>query len=122
NVVKALAIGYGRRTASTDPALTADDKAKQTRLLITYTDNSLTNAIDDVIQHPDDYRTPLPAETRTFELTGFKPENNAARFSFDAWTRDSFALLNSAVGIPYEQTEDDITLQKRLIEHVRTRY
>ena len=35
------------RTASTDPALTADDKAKQTRLLITYTENSFTNANDD---------------------------------------------------------------------------
>src|SRR5207244_41148 len=35
NVLKEVAIGYGRRTASTDPALTAEDKAKQTRLLIT---------------------------------------------------------------------------------------
>ena len=56
--------------------------------------------------NPDDYRTPLPAETRTYELTGFKPENDAARFSFDEWTRDGFALLASAAEIPYEQTAD----------------
>ena len=33
---------------------------------------------------PDDYRTPLPCETRTYELTGFTPTSDAAaRFSFD---------------------------------------
>ena len=36
--------------------------------------------------------------------------------------RDGFALLASAAEIPYEQTADHITTQKRLIEHVRTLY
>ena len=39
--------------------------------LITYTESAFTNAIDD--SDPDDHRTPLPAETRTFELTGMHP-------------------------------------------------
>ena len=122
NVLKEVAIGYGRRTASTDPLLTADDKAKQTRLLITLTENSVTNAIDNVNLHPNDYRTPLPAETRTYELTGLEPANNAARFSFDEWIRNNFALLTSAAEISYEQTANHTDSQKRLIEHVRTLY
>src|SRR5205807_1651150 len=84
NVLKSLAIGYGRRSASTDPALTPDDKAKQTRLLSTYTENGFTNPVFE----EDDYRAPVPAEARSYELTGFKPESNAARFSFEEWTRD----------------------------------
>ncbi len=118
NVLKSLAIGYGRRQS---PLPEQRDRDKQTTTLITFTDNRFTD-IDDVIQHPDHYRTPLPAETRTSELTGFKPKHNAARFSFDEWSRNGFALLASAVEIPYEQTADDITQQKRLIEHVRTLY
>jgi RHS repeat-associated protein len=122
NVLKSLVIGYGRRTASTEPALTADDKAKQTQLLMVYTENDLTIAIDDELQYPDDYRPPLPAETRTYELTGFKPGTNAARFSFEDWTRNGFALLTSAVEIPYEQSADNITQQERLVEHARALY
>jgi hypothetical protein len=118
NVLKSLAIGYGRRAASTDPALTADDNAKQTRLLTTYSENGFTHAV----LATDHYRTPFPAEALTYELTGFEPESNAARFSFDEWTRNGFALLVSAAAIPYEQTADHATRQKRLIEHVRTLY
>jgi RHS repeat-associated protein len=118
NVLKSLAIGYGRRIASTDPVLTADDKDTQTRLLITFTENRFTQAVVGA----DHHRTPLPAEVRTSELTGFTPENGAARFSFDEWTRNGFALLASAAGIPYEQSADQATRQKRLIEHVRTLY
>ena len=70
----------------------------------------------------DHYRTPLPAEALTYELTGFAPENDAARFSFDEWTRNRFALLASAAEILYEQAADHATRQKRRIEHVRTLY
>ncbi len=117
NVLKEAAIGYGRRQA--DANLPTDaDRAKQMQTLVTYTENRVTNAIDAA----DDYRTPLPCESRTYELTGFKPENNAARFSFDEWTRNGFALPASATEIPYEQTADYVSKQKRLIEHVRTYY
>jgi len=116
NVLRSLAIGYGRRQP--DLSLSPADRARQTQTLITYTENQVTHAIDD----PDDYRTPLAAETRTYELTGFKPEDNAARFSFDEWTRNGFALLASATEILYEQTADNISKQKRLIERVRTLY
>ncbi len=133
NVLKEAAIGYGRRTtvrvvdgqgAVTQvpnpelQKLDPRDQARQTQVLVTYTENRVTIALDTA----DDYRTPLAAETRTYELTGFKPENNAARFSFDEWTRNGFALLASATEIPYEQTADNVSKQRRLIEHVRTLY
>ena len=47
------------------------DRDKQTQTLITYTENRYTNGIDDPLLDPDNYRTPLPCETRTYELTGF---------------------------------------------------
>jgi hypothetical protein len=60
NVLKEVAVGYGRRES--DPALPLQaDRDKQTKTLNTYTENRITNAID----MADDYRTPLPAETRS---------------------------------------------------------
>jgi RHS repeat-associated protein len=119
--LKALAIGYGRRQP--DPALpTQADRDKQTQTLITYTENRYTNAVDNPRLDPGNYRTPLPYETRTYELTGFQPERSAPRFSFDAWVEQDFALLNSAREINYEAQADGISTQKRLIEHMRTRY
>jgi RHS repeat-associated protein len=121
NPLKSLAIGYGRRHP--DPGLpTQTDRDKQTQTLITYTENSYTNGIDDPLLDLDSYRTPLPCETRAYELTGFQPEGGALRFSFEEWVEHGFALLQSAVDIPYEAQADVTTTQKRLIEHVRTRY
>ena len=71
NVLKSLAIGYGRREA--DPELPSADQLKQTAALITYTENDVTNPIDEHVEHPDDYRAPLPGASRTYELTGFEP-------------------------------------------------
>jgi hypothetical protein len=123
NVLQSLAVAYGRRTASPDPALTAEDRGKQARLLITYTQSSYTqNDVPATVQASEHYRAPLPAETRTYELIGFTPEDNSSRFSFDEWSRDDFALLASVAEIPYEQQPDLTRKQKRLIEHVRTLY
>ncbi|THJ19822.1 MAG: toxin, partial [Nitrospira sp. CG24D] len=117
NPLKSLAVGYGRRRL--DPALpTQADRDKQTQTFLTYTTTSYTNGIDD----PDHYRTPLPGETRTYELTGFTPTNPAQRFSSAEWVVQEFAQLNGAVEIPYEATADLNKKQKRLIEHVRIRY
>ena len=69
NVLQSAAIGYGRRRP--DPALSADDQAKQAELLITCTENDFTNAID----ADDAYRTPLPSESRTYELGGLQPRS-----------------------------------------------
>jgi RHS repeat-associated protein len=121
NVLKEAAIGYGRRQP--DPSLPLQvDRDKQTKTLITYTENRVTNPIDDIAVDPDAYRTPLPCETRTHELTGFKPADNAKHFSFDEWVKDNFALLKAAGEINYEENADLTKKQKRLIEHVHTLY
>jgi len=129
NVRRALAIGYGRRNPSTDPALEPKDREKQTRTLITYTESRFTHPIDETlknqdgsIRYPDTYRTPLPAETQTYELTGFEPKDGADRFTLTEWTEKDFARLKSAAKIGYEETADLAQEQKRLIEDVRTRY
>jgi len=134
NILKEATIAYGRRETITvvdDQGSTTEvpnpdlmvldppDREKQTQTLITYTENRV--AID-VVDSFTDYRAPLACETRTWELTGFTPENNAATFSFNEWTKNGFALVASATEIPYEQVADNVAKQKRLIEHVRTLY
>jgi hypothetical protein len=121
NPLKSLAIGYGRRPPG--PSLpTQADRDKQTHTLITYTENSYTNEIDNSLLDPDNYRTPLPSESCTYELTGFVPTGDAKWFSFEEWVEKNFARLNEAVEIGYEETANLAQIQKRLIKHVRTRY
>ncbi len=115
NVLQGITIGYGRRQA--DPALPLlVDRDKQTQSLVTYSSSGFTNATD----APDAYRTPLPCESQTYELTGFRPAGNAVRFSFDEWARNNFALLASAAEIAYEQEATGTAKQRRLIEHQRS--
>lgn len=118
NVLRSLAIGYGRRHSPLPELL---DRLKQTTTLITYTQAGYTTPLD-LPDHVDDNRAPLPAETRTYELTGFVPDPGFDRFTFTHWTANDFAALQAAEGISYEQNPATATTQKRLIEHVRTLY
>ena len=77
----------------------------------------MTRSVD-----PDNYRTPLPCETRTYELTGFRPADGAQRFSFEEWVENDFARLERARLKSATKRRADPPAQKRLIEHVRTRY
>ena len=86
------------------------------------TESVMTNAIADATGYLDDHRAPLPAETRTYELTGFDPENGADHFSFEEWSRNQFARITGAAELLYEQAPTQGVEQKRLIEQVRTRY
>jgi RHS repeat-associated protein len=112
NVLRSAAIGYGRRQP--DPSLSPADQAKQAQILITYTENEVTNAVDT----GSGYRIPLPFQTRTYEVTGLRPPVVRNRFSFDE-------VLNvglTAVAIDYDKVPTAGILQKRLIEHARTYY
>jgi hypothetical protein len=112
NVLKSAAVGYGRRQP--DLTLSAEDQAKQTEIHITYTENRVTNPITE----NDDYRTPLPCESRTYELTGLVLPADRNRFSL----AEMLTARTGAAPIAYEQSPTAGVLQKRLIEHVRTRY
>lgn len=116
NTLKSVAVAYGRRLE--DPLLAEADQSRQRQTFITYIENSFTNAIDD----EDSHRVPLPSETRTYELSGFKPANDATHFTVDEWTNNNFARLTQAIEIDYDATADESQEQKRRIEHVRTYY
>jgi RHS repeat-associated protein len=121
NVLKEAAIGYGRRQP--DVNLPTDhDRSKQTQTLVTYTEHCVTNAID----ANDDYRMPLPAETCTYELTGYIPTGPAERFQASDMvgpdpTNPGRLRHIFDSDIEYE-AQPTTGRQRRLIEHVRTYY
>jgi RHS repeat-associated protein len=118
NVLKSVAIDYGRKISDLTESF---DQNCQTQSLLTYTENRVTNAIT---QEADDYRTPLPCESRTYELTGYqtKEENNSRFITADFVTEAPEGLEH----VFDEETNYDLTpgagRQRRLIEHVRTLY
>jgi RHS repeat-associated protein len=121
NVLKGAAIGYGRRQP--DPSLpTAEDRDKQTRALLTYTENSVTNTIDEA----DGYRTPLPCEALTFEMTGYQATGAAGRYRAE----DLVEPDPNRLGRLRHKVTDDIAYEanptanpcRRLIERMRTLY
>jgi RHS repeat-associated protein len=104
NVLKSVAIGYQRRA----PAF-----SEQSQSLATLTESQYTNAVVE----DDAYRTPLPAEVKTYELTapilaGAKPLAFAA----------VDATATAAREIAYEAQPTSGQTQKRLIGQLRTRY
>jgi hypothetical protein len=119
NVLKSASIGYGRRRP--DLSLSADDQAMQTQRHVTYIENRVTNAIEDV----DDYRTPLPCESRTYELTGYTPSGAAGRFRIPDFVQPGLDDLTRIhifdSEIDYEE-EPTNGRQRRLIEQIRTHY
>ena len=121
NVLKEVAIGYGRRQPDLNLPLPVD-RDKQTKILVTYTENLVTNAIE----MEDDYRTPLSSETSTYELTGFAPTATAERFQPSDFVQPEPIDSNRLVLIFDSEInyEDRPTSgrQRRLIEQVRTLY
>jgi len=121
NVLKSAAIGYGREQSPLDEQ---PDQDKQTQTLITYTESSTTKAVDD----PDDYRTPLPREVCTFELSGYAPASASLHFRIsdfvtpdpaDPGGRKQILLFDGEV--PYEESPP-AGRRRRLIENARTLY
>lgn len=112
NVLQTAAVGYGRRQLET--GLSPEHRAAQAQTLVTCTENRVTNTIDTA----DDHRTPLPYESRNYELTGPRLLPGCDRFAFDE-VREA---VSRAVVLDYEQHATPGRLEKRLIEHVRTYY
>jgi len=113
NVLRSASIGYGRRQP--DPAIQdSGDRAEQTRLYITCAENGFTNPVTS----SSVWRTPLPSEQRNYELTGLSLGFDDVRFKFE----DVKNAIVTAAEISYEAHPSPAALEKRLIEHVRTRY
>jgi RHS repeat-associated protein len=119
NEKKSVAIGYGRRYQDPDPLLIAADHAAQSATLITYTESDYTNPI----LTDDAYRTPLPADVRTYELTGYTPSGTGARFEsldFVKAAATGFELVFDTE-VPYQGAATG-GRQRRLIKQTRTLY
>ncbi|CAG0978749.1 MAG: hypothetical protein OIN86_04975 [Candidatus Methanoperedens sp.] len=126
NVLKSVAIGYGRRFK--DPSLTKEDQDKQGKTQITLAENCYTDAVID----DDAYRAPLPCEGRSFEVlmvpSPSVPVGVTALFQFDKLQElisgDDFSHGNW--DIPYEDIQHTQATNnhpyRRLVEHVRTLY
>jgi RHS repeat-associated protein len=130
NVLQSVSAGYGRNlnspsvqlapvtVAGAPPDLTKDASAfaqsEQATTLITLSGNTFTGAIDE----RGSYRTPLPSETCTYELTRPARSDDSAAYSF----ADLQALANTAVKISYETVPDLTLVQKRLLEDARILY
>jgi RHS repeat-associated protein len=135
NALQQVAIGYGRLIQAAEPAFTPADHIKQRLTHITSTENRFTNAITN---EDDNYRTPLPAESRTYEMRKPKQEQSGASFvlhGFDAMRDYVKQAGDGAHDVDYEDAEFSKALQaatndaeenskyfRRLIEHLRTLY
>ncbi len=125
NVTKSVAIAYGRRQADSD--LDGDDPVMQTTSLITYTESMVSNDVDGA----DDYRTPLPCESRTYELTGFIRPASQARYrpeDFLVLKDGQVERINGKVQLRFDAEAGsgaDPALkprQRRLMGHARALY
>ncbi|QJD87673.1 toxin TcdB middle/N-terminal domain-containing protein [Cohnella herbarum] len=112
NVLKSAAIAYGRRAP--DPELSLRDQEKQSKLNFVYTENDYTNPIS----NDDDYRTPLPFQTRNYEVSGLSLGQGRDRLKF--YEAEEACVAASAIA--YECSPTAGIVQKRLIGHERTRY
>ncbi|MFI1159285.1 SpvB/TcaC N-terminal domain-containing protein [Streptomyces sioyaensis] len=107
NPLRTVSVGYGRRGA--DQGLAADEARAQQRTQIVLTEHELTNPV----QQPDDYRAPMPAQVRSYEVRGLSP----ARERFD------LAELKQVIDteLPYHDWNTNRSgPTRRLIEHSQT--
>lgn len=126
NVLQSVAIGYGRRHPDQDPLLTGEDRNKQQRTLVVYTENHYTNPV--LVE--DAYRTPLPCETRTYELLKVTPEANIPQvtnlFRFEEMRNRVHSASDGMHEIAYEDVDASGAIEehpyRRLIEHMRSLY
>jgi RHS repeat-associated protein len=113
HVLDEVTVAYGRRTP--DASLPSDeDRAVQARTLVTATHNAMTNFIDSV----DHYRTPLPADVRSYEITGAVPQDGR-HFAFDEWTGSLDPMAAPLITVPVYVDEPG---RRRLIDHSRVLY
>ena len=115
NPLRLASAGYGRRHP--DPGLAPQDQAAQARPRLTYTDNGYTNAVE----RPDAHRTPMPAQTRVFEVVGLAPAGQLFGF---AELRDGLADISAE--LPFQDWDADpdrlAAPARRLISHTSVLY
>ena len=133
NVLKAATVSYGRRRNAPEPEFTDEDRVKQRLIHITVTEETYTNAVDDA---DGNYRTPLPAESATYELRKPQQERSADGLTELYRFEEVLARIEQAGDgshdIAYEDIDFEAAIQagepekdktfRRLIERGRTLY
>lgn len=126
DVLQSASIGYGRRISDYSPLLRDADRRKQRQILLTFSDNKFANAVLEL--HA--YRTPLPAESRTFQLIHVTPDSNqpwiSNLFRFGEMKAKIACASDGNHDLPYEDVEAKGAIEdvpyRRLIEENRTYY
>jgi len=124
NVLRSVAIAYGRRHPELDSLLSDEDRGKQQQIHITYSENRYTNPI----LQDDNYRTPLPCESKTFEILKAKPCAKLPLVTNLFRHKEMLGLVKMAGDgkhdIPYEDILGSLAIgdqpYRRIIEHVRS--
>jgi RHS repeat-associated protein len=127
NVKQSVAIGYGRRRASTSTQFTGADPDNQERTHVTCTENTYTTP---VVDGTDDYRKPLPCESSTYEILKIVPiptsSNVTSLLDIESVANSLAPLSDGLTDLLYEQWNmDESTLtgpRRRPIERVRHLY
>jgi RHS repeat-associated protein len=127
NVLLSAFVAYGRRIeALPNPLLTNDDDLMQKASRVLFTLTTFSN----VVSLYDAYRTPVPCESRSFELLNTSPASNVPGIS-NLYRVDELQTLISqasdgAHDIAFENTDGagliDTIPFRRLISNVRTIY
>jgi RHS repeat-associated protein len=126
SVLKSVNITYGRRFPDPSPLLTEADRSTQSQILLRLTEADYTNAVI----KSDTYRTPLLAESRSYELLQVWPEAAQTHvtnlFRFEELIAKIGAACDGRHDIPYEDLRPGNLLPghpyRRLIERIRTLY
>ena len=120
NVLAAASVAYGRRAP--DPSLPVQaDRDAQARTIATYSEQIVTAAID----ADADFRAPLAADARSYELTGFTPSGPSGRLVAADLVRSAAVPGGVALvydrELPYEAAPTS-GRERRLVGHTRTLY
>lgn len=126
DVLQSVAIAYGRRHPELDSLLSDEDREKQQQTHITYSENRYTNPI----LEKDIYRTPLPCESKTFEILKAIPLAKLPLVTNLFCHQEMLGLVRMAGDgkhdIPYEDVAASLAVDEhpyqRIIEHTRTFY
>jgi RHS repeat-associated protein len=126
NVLESVRIGYGRRHTDPDAGLTLEDRARQTQILVTYSERAFT----DVVSLPDAFRTPLLATAKSWEIgravPGCRRPHETSLFTFDEMKRIVAATRGPNGEVPFADWRGASAAERvpyrRLLDCQRTRY
>ncbi|KAF9777216.1 hypothetical protein IL306_004502 [Fusarium sp. DS 682] len=113
NPLKQLQIAYGRQQGKS--SLTGPDKEKQETTRFLFSENEVTKLVDE----RDDYRIPIPWETRSYEVSGLELAAGHVRYAWAGLVKDGFAWFAALAEIQFEEANIPGLKQKRLLSRSR---